>query len=82
MTTDLRVTSHGCGDLLVYTGDGSAFVYSTVHSDPCSKGILADFGIGVLDVCANDDIILTGGIRFTPSTQTQVYTQEKTCSNS
>ena len=80
ITTDNRVTSHGCDELLVYSADGGELVYSSVSTSPCN-GLMYDLDIGVLDLCANDDILLTTGRRFTPSTGVFTQTSDKTCPN-
>ncbi|MEO8612223.1 MAG: hypothetical protein ABI690_30290 [Chloroflexota bacterium] len=87
ITTDNRVTSHGCDEVLVYSGDGRELVYSgdgrelvysSVPTSVCSV-LEADFELGVQDLCANDDILLTSGERITPATGVKIPTQALTC---
>jgi hypothetical protein len=78
ISTDNRVTSHGCDEVLVYSGDGRELVYSSVPTSICSF-LTADAGLGVLDLCANDDILLTSGEWLIPATGVRVPTRDKNC---
>ncbi|MBI1258466.1 MAG: hypothetical protein GC204_13445 [Chloroflexi bacterium] len=73
--TDIASSSHGCDQLLVYTGDGSRLVFDSAITiaNPC-RGILADQGVAILAFCPNDDIIFaqSSTFRLTPSTGTLV----------
>lgn len=77
VVTDPRVTSHGCDDLLVYTGDGHELVYSSVSTSIC-RSIMADIDFGLIALCPNDDILYSLGSRFrlTPSTGTQITLED------
>lgn len=52
LVTDLMGTSHGCDDLLVYTGNGSALVYNSAPTNLCRSIGDADLSIEVLDMAA------------------------------
>lgn len=78
LETDNRVTSHGCDELLVYTGDGSQRVYTTLGISIC-RLIQADGGITVLDFCANDDLILSSGHRVHLPAGVETHTGETSC---
>lgn len=61
------VSSHGCAELFVYTGDGRDLVFSSGNTtSPC---LLLDMtsGMRVHKLCSNDDIVYNG-YRLTPST--------------
>ena len=80
IVTDDRVTSHGCDELLVYTGDGRELVYSSVSTSVC-RLLMTDSSIAVLGLCANDDILLYGGSRLIPSTGEKIQTDKTTCND-
>jgi hypothetical protein len=66
--TNNRVTSHGCNELVVYTGDGSELVFTSANTTSvCRIHPDADTGLSVEKICPNDDIIYSG-YRLTPST--------------
>lgn len=50
--TDRRVTSHGCDDLLVYTGNGSALIYNSAPTNLCRRIGDANLSIEILDMGA------------------------------
>ena len=88
VTTRNRVTSHGCMELLVYKGDGSALVYSSVPDSVCSKlGGYVDSTLSVIATCANDDLVFEASFcgatphvcRLTPSTRQWQSQLSKTC---
>lgn len=70
--TDNRATSHGCDELLVYSGDGSELVYSSVPTSICTV-LMGDVSLSVVALCQNDDILLSDGVRRTPSTGEGVH---------
>lgn len=69
---DSMVSSHGCSEMLVYAGDGSALVRK-LDMSACA-GIMADWSVRVLDVCANDDIIFA--IQYSPVSRLSPATGE------
>lgn len=80
--TDNMATSHGCDELLVYTGDGSSLVYNSALTSICNV-LSTDRGLSIFDLCQNDDILYTyGGLPhylLTPSTGTILETDAQTC---
>lgn len=67
--TNNRVTSHGCSELLVYTGDGRELVYTSLDTSFCSVHPEGDVGMQ-WTLCDNDDILYTSSqyYRLVPST--------------
>jgi hypothetical protein len=69
---------HGCSFLLVYAGDGTKLVYSSVATSLCGNNHFTDEGIMIKELCANDDIFFWRGIdhnlyRFRPSTLEETF---------
>ncbi len=52
LVTDRTGTSHGCDDLLVYTGDGSALIYNSAPANLCRSLGDADLSIEIVDLTA------------------------------
>jgi hypothetical protein len=79
--TDNRVTSHGCDELLVYTGDGSELVYTSLDTSFCSGHPEDNVGMTVI-ICDNDDILYSSShfYRLIPSTgEVQRYEDQPEC---
>jgi hypothetical protein len=81
ITAEPMVSSHGCYDLFVYAGDGSALVH-TLDMSECA-GIMADWWVSVVDVCGNDDILFAiqyhEPARLSPATGEITENQGDTC---
>jgi hypothetical protein len=82
IVTDNRVTSHGCSELLVYKGDGSALIYNSAYSSVCRLHPTADQEITILELCNNDDVLFLQQGRtyvLSPSSGTVIRAAGTTC---
>ena len=82
ITTDNRVTSHGCDEVLIYDGDGSELVYNSSGMSICTQGLMADAQLSEIELCDNDDVIyvLAGKVyRLTPATGQKYEIPPMTC---
>lgn len=72
ITTDIIASSHGCDEMLVFTGDGSRLVFDTSSTTSICRSIETDASIEIIASCPNDDILYyqSGTFRLTPSTGT------------
>jgi hypothetical protein len=50
LVTDVTGTSHGCDDLLVYAGDGSALIYNSAPTNLCRSIGAADLSIEIVEL--------------------------------